>query len=91
MVAALNPEDHPVTFAAFAADCESDFSPGFAVLGFAPTRGLKERIASHNRLRSDWGTYRFNPRELIDLGDDRFLVVGTFNASGPASGVPHRH
>jgi ketosteroid isomerase-like protein len=87
-VAALNRGDHAVAFVLFAADCETDFSPGFAVLGNSATHGLKERIAAQSRFRSDWGANRFNPRELVDLGDDRVLVVGSFNAIGHASEVP---
>jgi ketosteroid isomerase-like protein len=87
-IAALNRADHEVTFVIFAPDCDSDFSPGLATLGFEATRGLEDRIRAQRSWREDWGEYRFDPREVVDLGDDRVLVTGSFHAQAPASGLP---
>jgi ketosteroid isomerase-like protein len=38
-------------------------------------------------LSAVWGTYRQEPRELIDLGD-RMLVLGELTGRALASGVP---
>jgi hypothetical protein len=87
-IAALNRGDHGLMFLAFAPTCESDFSPGLGGLGFEATRALPERISAQEEWREAWGGYRFDPRELYDLADDRVLVTGTFEARAPASGFP---
>ena len=87
VIAALNRGDHELTFLAFAANCESDFAPGPRALGFEATHGREERIRAQDEWRADWGGYEFDPRELIDLGDDRVLLIGSFRAHGSASGL----
>jgi ketosteroid isomerase-like protein len=56
-------------------------------LGFDVTyRGLKGYGEFAAYWASGWGEHRFEPRELIDLGD-RFLVLSEVFARGAGSGV----
>lgn len=38
-------------------------------------------------MRRDWEVYETRPEEFRDLGDDRFLILGTWRARGRSSGV----
>jgi ketosteroid isomerase-like protein len=49
-------------------------------------RGREERILVKRRWRSDWGEFRYEPDELLDLGD-RVLVLGRMIGTGPGSGA----
>jgi ketosteroid isomerase-like protein len=86
LIAALNRGDHELTFLAFAPNCEADFAE-YAALGLKASHGRQQRIRTQDEFRAGWGEYKFDPRELIDRGDDRFLIIGSFSARGSASGL----
>jgi ketosteroid isomerase-like protein len=62
--------------------------PQLRTFGF-PTvvRGREERIRFQTAWIAEWGEFRFEPAELIDLGD-RCLVIGRATGAGLASGAP---
>ena len=61
-------------------------------LGFEPSyRGREARARMQRRWYMEWGELRANIEEVVDLGDDRLLVVGSFVGSGPRSGAVVGH
>lgn len=87
-IEALNRGDFEAAFCFFDRDCE--FVPfQIDTLGLEGTRGRNERIRFQQRWVDAWGEFRFEPEEIIDLGDDRRLMwVGHARGSGLGSGVP---
>jgi ketosteroid isomerase-like protein len=83
---ASNRGDHEATFILYHADCESIVPAQLASLGEPGTRGREERIRWQRRWSAEWGEFRFEPKEVIDLGD-RQLVVGHIRGSGSSSGA----
>jgi ketosteroid isomerase-like protein len=86
-VEALNRRDYKAAFALYHPDAELTVFPEFAALGFEPAyRGRDARIGFHDRWNAEWGDFRFEPEELIDLGD-RVVVHGHMKGSGLSSGA----
>jgi ketosteroid isomerase-like protein len=58
-------------------------------LGTFPERlfGREERIRSERGWREGWDDFRYEPEELIDLADQRVLMLGRMIGSGRASGA----
>ena len=83
---AANRGDHEATFLLYHPDCESTFASQLATLGERGTRGRDERRRWQERWRAEWGEFRFEPDEVIDL-EDRQLVVGRISGSGLSSGA----
>jgi ketosteroid isomerase-like protein len=80
--------DLEATFALYHADCEAIFPPQLVALGFERVcRGREARISAERRWIAEMGEFRFEPEELIDLGDNRLLVVGRIKGSGLSSGA----
>lgn len=52
-----------------------------------PARGRQERVDFERKWNAEWGGLRYEFGEIIDLGDDRVLLIGRFRASGPSSGA----
>jgi ketosteroid isomerase-like protein len=87
-IEASNRRDYDATFAAFHPDFEMNPPDGLVALGSIPSslRGREERIRVERQWRSDWGEFRYEPDELLDLGD-RILVLGRMIGTGPGSGA----
>ena len=84
---AVNRGDFEAAFVLYADDVELVVEPRAAVLGFEPSyRGRDERIRFQQRWNDDWGEFRFEPHELVDLGD-RVLTTGRISGSGRSSGA----
>jgi ketosteroid isomerase-like protein len=85
---ATNRGDFEAAFAAlYHPDIELIAVGTFITLGHEPVyRGREERIRFQERWRAEWGEFRFEPEELIDLGD-RLLLVGRVTGTGLSSGV----
>jgi len=83
---AANRMDYEAMFMWYAPDCDSTFPSQLAVLGEPGTRGLDERVRFEQRWRTEWGAFKYDPDEMVDLGD-RLLVLGIMRGSGPSSGV----
>jgi ketosteroid isomerase-like protein len=84
---ATNRRDFQAAFALFHPDIELIASGTFITLGYDSVfRGREERIRFQERWHAEWGQFRFEPDELIDLGD-RVLVVGRVTGSGLSSGA----
>jgi ketosteroid isomerase-like protein len=85
---ALNREDVEAAVALYHPDVELDLPKEFVGLGLdPPDRGREERVRFERRWNAEWGRLGYALEEVIDLGDDRVLVVGRFAASGPSSGA----
>jgi ketosteroid isomerase-like protein len=86
---ALNRGDYEAVFSAFyALDCEFDPGPRFRSLGMEATRGRESRIRFQERWIGEWGDFQFAPEEVVDLGDDRrLMLVGRVSGMGPSSGA----
>jgi ketosteroid isomerase-like protein len=50
-------------------------------------RGRAARINAEKRWIAEMGEFHFEPEELIDFGDNRFLVLGRVKGSGLSSGA----
>ena len=84
----MNRMDFEAGLALYHPDVESAFDPAGRALGFQDTRGRDTRLAMLRRIYGEFREFRFDPDELIDLGDDRLLVVGRMRGRGVSSGAP---
>jgi ketosteroid isomerase-like protein len=84
----MNRVDLEVGLVLYDDDVESIFDPGFVSLGFGNTRGREERRRMLREVYDETREFRFEPDELIDLGDDRLLAIGRMKGSGLSSGAP---
>ena len=85
---ALNRDDVEAAVALYHPDVELDLPEEFIGLGLhPPSRGRAERVSFEREWNAEWGKVRYEFGEVIDLGDDRLLVVGRFEGSGPSSGA----
>jgi ketosteroid isomerase-like protein len=86
---AMNRADLDFGLALYHEDVESIFDPRAVTLGMENSRG---REARRRRLIEFWyadvSEIRFDPDELIDLGNDRVLVIGRMTGTGRRSGAP---
>jgi ketosteroid isomerase-like protein len=74
-------------FALYHPNCESIFPPQIATLGVeSGTHDLEERVRFQRRWYAEWGGFRLEPEELIDLGDG-VLMIGRVKGSGLSSGA----
>jgi SnoaL-like protein len=90
-IEAANRRDYDVAFAAFHQHFEAHppLAPlAAAVLGGFPAtiHSRDERIRLEGKWREDWGEFRYEPDQLIDVGD-RLLLLGRMVGSGPNSGA----
>jgi ketosteroid isomerase-like protein len=84
---ATNRGDYEATFTLFHPDIELAPAPEQVGLGQDPLyRGPEERLRFQRRWHAEWGEFRFEPEEVIDLGD-RLLLVGRIKGSGLSSGA----
>jgi ketosteroid isomerase-like protein len=85
---ANNRRDLEAAFMFHASDVEAIYPAQFVSLGLESViRGLEARMDFQRRWRAEWGEFRFLPEELVDLGDERILVVGRMTGSGLSSGA----
>jgi ketosteroid isomerase-like protein len=85
--AALNRGDFAASFMTCHRDLEFITPPRLVGLGFEPVyRGVQARIEFQRRWMADWGDMRFEPGEVLDLGD-RLLFLGSVRGSGMSSGA----
>jgi ketosteroid isomerase-like protein len=85
---ATNREDFNVSFVLHHPDVEMAVFGDMLTLGLeSAVHGRQERLDFQTRWHAEWGEFRFQPQELIDLGD-RVLVVGRVTGSGLSSGAP---
>jgi ketosteroid isomerase-like protein len=68
-------------------DVEFITPPTLVGLGFDPVyRGPERRSEFQRGWVAEWGEMRFEPKEMLDLGD-RVLFVGRVSGSGVSSGA----
>jgi ketosteroid isomerase-like protein len=85
--AALNRGDFESSFLLYHPDVEFITPPRLVGLGFDPVyRGIEGRIDFQRRWTAEWGEMRFEPEEMLDLGD-QLLFVGSVKGSGLSSGA----
>ena len=70
-------------------EIESVNAPQIVALGgLVPgSHGRETWIEGQRRWLADWGELRYEPNEIIDLGDDRLLLLGRATGVGRGSGV----
>jgi ketosteroid isomerase-like protein len=86
---AFNRRDLDACFMLYHADCESIFPRELATVGF-PESGAhsrEERIRAQQVVFDETEGLRFEPEELIEVGD-RLVSVGHMRGTGPSSGAP---
>jgi ketosteroid isomerase-like protein len=84
---AVNRGDYESTFAFYHPEGELITPPQLVGLGLDPLiRGREQRIDFQRRWIAEWGEFRFEPEEIIDLGD-RLLLIGRIKGSGTSSGA----
>jgi len=68
-------------------DPEAEWIPITAVLDGTSYRGESAIRRWMDEMKHQWEVYETRPEEFLDLGDDRVLVLGTWQARGRGSGV----
>jgi ketosteroid isomerase-like protein len=84
---ALNRGDFGSSFMLYHPQVEFITPPSFVALGFHPVyRGREGRSEFQRGWSAEWGEMRFEPEQMLDLGD-RVLFVGRVKGSGMSSGA----
>ena len=85
---AANRGDFELSIALYHPNVETIFDPKMVEIGFEPVYGGREaRLAVQRRGTSEWGEWRFEPKELIIVGTDRLLTLGRMKGRGLMSGA----
>ena len=89
---AVNRRDFEAQFALYHPDGESFFPREMVSLGWERvTRGREARERAQRRWNEEWGEFRFEPEQVVDLADGRFMLVGRTRGSGLSSGAAVDH
>lgn len=85
---AINRRDYESGFLTYSEDGETFYPAEFVQVGLvgARTSGRMSRVDTQRRWDADWGEFRNEPDELIDLGD-RVLILGRMVGRGVSSGA----
>ena len=85
---AYNRKDVEAAYALYHPDCETIIPHQLVTVGaFEPTvRGSQARLSVQRRWHAEWGEFRIESTEVIDLGD-RVLTLGHVRGSGLSSGA----
>ncbi len=87
-VESTNRLDYSAGLMLYAEDGETVYPPELVSVGFeARTQGRAARADFQRRWSADWGRFRYELEELIDLGE-QFLILGRAVGVGGESGVP---
>ncbi len=82
-----SPSSREVAFGLHSPGVDSIPDPRLAEVGLkVPSRGREERIRFEKQWRAEWGEFRYEVEELIDLGN-RVLLIGRMIGSGSSSGA----
>ena len=91
-IEAANRRDYEAAFMLYHDNVEANFSASMVALGFASEfHGREARLAAERSWAAEWGDFRYEPNQLVDLGDERLLLVGSMSGSGPKSGAAVSH
>jgi ketosteroid isomerase-like protein len=83
----MNRDDVEAALALYHPEVELIVPPELVGLGLDPLyRGREERFRFQRRWNAEWGEFRYEPEEIIDLGD-RLLMVGRIRGTGLSSRV----
>jgi ketosteroid isomerase-like protein len=84
---AYNRKDFESTYSLYRPDSESILPHQLVEVGFEPVaRGRQAVVGVQRRWHADWGEFRIEPEEVIDL-DGRVLLLGRIRGSGLSSGA----
>jgi ketosteroid isomerase-like protein len=83
---AFNRGDFAVAFALYGANVESTFDPKLVSVGLSDTSGRDARVALQQGVMRQFGELRFQPEDLVDLGDGRLLIIGRVTGAGLSTG-----
>ena len=85
---AINRGDYEVGFNLYDPDVEATFAAELATVGGeSGTSGREARIRFQRTWSAEWNEFRFEPSEVVDLGDGRLLTVGRIKGGGFTSGA----
>jgi ketosteroid isomerase-like protein len=85
--AAVNRGDFESSFLIYHPEIEIITPPRLVAIGFDPAyRGRDARFDYQRRWTQEWGEMRFQPTEMLDLGE-RVLFVGRIAGTGLTSGA----
>jgi ketosteroid isomerase-like protein len=86
--ASFNRDDYEAMFMLYRPDTESVGADVWGTIGVEMrTHGRAERLAYQRGIAADWERLRFEPEEMIKVGDNQFLSVGRMKGVGRASGA----
>ena len=85
----LNRRDFEVAWVFVHPEIESVNTPRVVELGgLSPgSHGREAWVEGQRRWLEDWEEFRYDGQEVVDLGGDRFLLLGRVKATGRGSGV----
>jgi ketosteroid isomerase-like protein len=82
------PGDYELMLVRFAPDVEVEADRDWEAIGLGGTfRGHEGKLKMTQAFVEAWERYEAPPKLVLDLGDDRLLVLGTFCLAGHASGM----
>jgi ketosteroid isomerase-like protein len=79
--------DYELMLVRYAPDVEIETDPDFEALDRETFRGHEGRIEMTQTFAETWERFEMLPDILLDLGDDRLLVLGSFRLGGRGSGM----
>ena len=86
--ASFNRDDYEAMFMLYRPDTESVGANVWGTLGIElRTHGRAERLAYQRRVRAEWEALRFEPEEMIEIGNNHLLSIGRMKGVGRASGA----
>jgi ketosteroid isomerase-like protein len=86
--ASFNRGDYEATFMLYRPDAESVGADVWGTIGVEMrTHGRAERLAYQRGVRAEWETLRFEPEEMVEVGEDHLVSVGRMKGVGRASGA----
>jgi ketosteroid isomerase-like protein len=86
IIDAINRGDIDAAMELASQDFEADWSNSRGLLS-GVHRGRDQARASFESFLEPWASLRWEPKELVDLEDDRVLTVSEFRMRGHGSGV----
>src|SRR5438128_334233 len=85
---AVNRSDLEAAFAAYHPCLETIFDQASPIPGVEPVlQSRQARIDFQRRWNAEFSDWRWEPNELIDLGDGRLMAIGVMRGHGGSSGA----
>jgi ketosteroid isomerase-like protein len=86
--ASFNRDDYEAMFMLYRPNTESVGADVWGTIGVEMrTHGRAERLAYQRGVAADWEMLRFEPEEMVEVGEDHLVTVGRMRGVGRASGA----